>query len=133
MSVSSLLPVLPVVVGVLVAVVGVAGLTGRLPRNRFAGVRTAASMRDDEAFRVANRVAGLPMTVAGLVAVLAGVAAFALSGTAATVTVVLIGLVGLAVITLGAGVLGHRAALAAPEPKRPLPAGCKGCACGGCG
>lgn len=133
MSVSSLLPVLPVIVGVLVAGVGVAGLTGRLPRNRFAGVRTAASMRDDEAFRVANRVAGLPMAVAGLIAVVAGVAAFALSGTAATVTVVLIGLAGLAVITLGAGMLGHRAALAVPEPKRPLPAGCKGCACGGCG
>lgn len=126
-----LLGLLPLVVGLLIAVVGVLGLRERLPRNRFGGVRTPATLRDDETFRVANKVAGLPVTVAGLVGVASGAVAFAMTGAAAVVTVV-VGLVGTLAIAAAGGVLGHRAAEAVPQPEPELPAGCKGCACGGC-
>ncbi|HET9139707.1 SdpI family protein [Actinophytocola sp.] len=129
----SVLLLLPVLTGLLVAVVGLRATRQRLPRNRFAGVRTAASMRSDEAFRLANRVAGPPTMVAGLVGVVAGTAALLLPGTAAPLACALLGLAGMVAIATGAGVLGHRAALALPEPERDLPAGCAGCACGNCG
>lgn len=50
------------------------GLTGRLKRNSVAGVRTEASMRSDETFTVANRVAG-PTTAAAAVFLLIGAVA----------------------------------------------------------
>jgi hypothetical protein len=113
--------------GLALAAVGLLGLRQRLPRNRFAGVRTAATLRDEDTFRLANRVAGLPIVVGGLVGLLAGIAGFAMP-----VLVVIVGALGMIAITAGAGVLGHRAALARPEPKRAVPAGCAGCACGNC-
>lgn len=125
------LAAVPVLAGLTVAAVGLLGLRERLPRNRFFGVRTAASLRDEQTFRLANRVAGLPTLVAGLVGVLAGVAAAFLADPAARITTVLIGLLGLAGIAVAGGVLGHRAALALPEPTPEVPAGCGGCACGG--
>ena len=42
----------------------VASWHGRLPRNGLAGVRTPSTMRSDEAFRIANKVAA-PLTAAG--------------------------------------------------------------------
>ena len=127
-----LLAAVPVLAGLLVAVVGLLGMRESLPRNRFAGVRTSATLRSDEAFRVANRVAGAPTAVAGLVGVLGGLAALVMPGTGGLVAGVTIGLVGLVAIAVGAGLLGHRAALAVPD-RRPLPsAGCGGCACGNC-
>ncbi|HEU5473107.1 MAG TPA: SdpI family protein [Actinophytocola sp.] len=128
----SVLAILPVSTGLAVAVVGLLGSRQRLSRNRFVGVRTAASMRSDAAFRLANRVAGPPTVVAGLVGVLAGVAALLVPGTAAVLACVLLGLAGMIGIATGAGVLGHRAALAVPEPEPARPAGCSGCACGNC-
>jgi hypothetical protein len=47
--------------------------------------------------------------------------------------VAVLALVGALVITAAGGVLGHRAAEAVPQPEPELPAGCKGCQCGGCG
>lgn len=117
-----------VLAGLAIATVGLLGLRERLPRNRFAGVRTAASMRDDRTFRLANKIAGLPTIVAGSVGVLAGVAGYL----AGSVVVLAVGFAGLIAITVGAGVLGHRAAAALPEPKPEPPAGCGGCACGNC-
>src|SRR3954465_4842346 len=96
--------------GLAVVVVGLLGLRERLPRNRFAGVRTAATLRDEDTFRVANKVAGPPTVVAGLVGVLGGVAALLMPGTGGVLAGTAIGLVGLVVIAVGAGVLGNRAA-----------------------
>jgi hypothetical protein len=86
-------------------------------------------MRSDEAFRLANRVAGLPVLVAGVVAVLGGVAAFGLPNTVASVVAAGIGLVGAVAIAGAGGVVGDRAAGALPKP---VPPQCVGCACGGC-
>jgi uncharacterized membrane protein len=124
-----LVAAVPVLAGLLVAAVGFLGLRERLPRNRFFGVRTSASLRDDETFRLANKVAGLPTLVGGLVGILAGIAAVLMPDTGGLVAAVIIGLVGLLAITVAGGALGHRAALALPEPTPELPAGCGACAC----
>jgi hypothetical protein len=117
--------------GVAVAVLGLLGLRERLPINRFAGVRTAATMRDADTFRVGNKVAGLPLLVAGLVGVLGGVLGLTLP--TGGLVAGLLGLAGLVGIAVAGGLLGHKAALAIPEPEPELPAGCAGCACGNCG
>lgn len=127
----SVLALVPLVVGLVVATVGVLGFLERLPRNRFGGVRTPATLRDDETFRVGNKVAGLPVAVGGGVGVLGGVVALAMTGAAAIVVAVL-ALLGTLIIAAAGGVLGHRAAEAMPEPAPELPAGCAGCQCGGC-
>lgn len=120
---------IPIVLGVIVGWSGLLGWRERLPRSRGAGVRTAATMRSDEAFRVANKVAGLPTLVAGLVGVLAGVAGWFMPTTAGSIIALVIGVVGMFVLVAGGGLLGHRAAEAVPAP---VSAGCSGCACGGC-
>lgn len=66
--------VVVVVAGALVALTGLLGLLGRLPRNRLVGVRTAATLRSDDAFVAGNRAAGPPIIVGGLVALAGGVA-----------------------------------------------------------
>jgi hypothetical protein len=53
-------------------------------------------------------------------------------GTAGLVACVLLGLAGMLAITLAGGVLGHRAALALPEPAPGVPPQCVSCACGNC-
>lgn len=126
-----LVALVPLVIGLVVATVGVLGLRERLPRNRFGGVRTPATLRDDETFRVGNRVAGLPIAVGGVVGVVGGVVGVAMTGAAAVVVAVL-ALLGTVAIAAAGGVLGHRAAEAVPAPEPELPAGCKGCQCGGC-
>ncbi|HEX2130957.1 MAG TPA: SdpI family protein [Actinophytocola sp.] len=123
-----LVALVPLVLGLVIAVVGILGARERLPRNRFGGVRTPATMRDDRTFRVANKVAGLPLAVAGLVGVGTGVLGLA----ADSLVVAIVGFVGMAGIALAGGVLGHRAAESVPEEKSELPEGCRGCACGGC-
>ncbi|WP_237774596.1 SdpI family protein [Actinosynnema sp. ALI-1.44] len=110
---------------------GVLGFRERLPLNRYLGVRTAVSMRDAETFRVANKVAGLPFVVAGVVGAVGGLLLAILATGGLVAAVVSTG--GMLVIAGAGGVLGHKAALAVPEPEPELPAGCAGCACGNCG
>ena len=117
------------VVGVSFVVVGILGLRGSLRRNRYFGVRTPAALRSDEAFTLANRVAGLPTLVAGAVGVLGSVTSMALSD---SIIPLAVGIVGMFAIVLAGAVTGHKAAEALPEPEPELPAGCAGCACGGC-
>lgn len=126
-----LVALVPLVVGLVVATVGVLGFLERLPRNRFGGVRTPATLRDDETFRIGNKVAGLPIAVGGGVGVLGGAVALSMTGVTAIVVAVL-ALLGALVIAAAGGVVGHRAAEAVPAPKPQLPAGCAGCQCGGC-
>jgi len=122
--------VLLVAFGVPLGVVGVLGWRQRLPRAGRLGVRTPAALRDDESFRLANRVAGLPGVVAGVVAALGGIAAFGLSAPVGTVLVAVIAFVGAVVIARAGGVLGTKAAAALPAPVPAAPAGCAGCLCG---
>lgn len=127
----TLLPLVPLVGGVALLVVGALGLTGRLPRNRYAGVRTAATLRSEEAFRLGNKVAGLPTIAAGAIGVLGAGAGWLTDPLLATI----LSAAGLLTLTVAGGVLGSKAAAAVPDPEPELPAGCKGCQCGsgGCG
>lgn len=127
----SFVALIPIILGVVVGWSGMLGWRERLPRSRGAGVRTAATMRSDEAFRVANKVAGLPTVVAGLVGVVAGIAGLFMPPVAGPIVASLIGLVGMFALVAGGGLLGHRAAEAVPAPAS-VPAACAGCACGGC-
>lgn len=125
------LALIPVVLGLVVGWGGVLGWREKLV-DRGAGVRTEATLRSAQAFRTANKVAGLPTIVAGLVGILAGVAGLFMPTTAGVVIAVLVGLVGMFALVTAGGLLGHRAALAVPEPIAPGGGGCSGCACGGC-
>ncbi|MEU5690596.1 SdpI family protein [Actinosynnema sp. NPDC020468] len=116
-------------VGVAFVATGFLGVRGRLRPNRFFGVRTAATLRDEETFAVANRISGVPILVAGLVALASGVVVAVNPSTALVVG--LVGLVGTLVIAAAGSVVAHRAAEALPAAE---PAGCGGCACAGaCG
>ncbi len=90
------------IVGIAVLVTGVTGLRARLPRNRFIGVRTPATMRDDEAFALGNQVAAPGTTASGAVLALTG-ASTPLLGSALVLVIGLVGGVGL----LLAGGLGY--------------------------
>ena len=124
----SLLALVPLVIGLTLLVVGLLGWRERLPRNRFGGVRTPPTLRDDETFRVANKIAGLPIAAGGAIGSVSGV----LGLTTGLLVVAVVGFVGMAGIAVGGGVLAHRAAEQLPEPAPELPAGCAGCSCGGC-
>ena len=125
-----LLGVLLLLAGAGLLTVGVLGWRRRLPRNRFAGVRTPATLRSDAAFIIANRVAAPPVLAAGGVCVLAGALALGAGGPALTVimAVAAVGAVGLVLV---GGLLGHRVAAAMPSPAGD----CATCICsgGGCG
>lgn len=113
--------------GVALGAVGVLGWRQRLAFGGRFGVRTPAALRDPETFRVANQVAGLPEAVGGLVALLGGIAAFAVPAPAGSIVAAVIGLVGGGVIARAGSVLGTRAAAAVPMPTRSP---CAGCVCG---
>lgn len=120
-----------VVIGGAALVIGWRGLRGQLPRNRYAGVRTAATMRDDSAFELGNRVAAPATLAGGAASLLCGLALLALPSLSAVIIVALLGGVGLVVLMGIGGTLGHRAAAALPEPVAA--GGCGGCAGGCCG
>jgi hypothetical protein len=121
--------VVVLLVGVSFGVIGGLGLRGTLRRNRFFGVRTEAAMRSEEAFTLANRVAGLPTVVAGLVGVIGAATSLALHD---SIIPLAVGVVGMLAIVVAGAATGTKAADALPEPEPTLPAGCAGCACGGC-
>lgn len=126
------LSVAPIGCGLLLAVAGYLGWRERLRRNRFAGIRTATTMRSEEAFRLANRVAGLPVLIAGLVGLVTGVFTLAVVTPGAVVTTSTLGLVGMVLIAFAGGVLGHRAADARPAAPSGGCTSCVGCGSGGC-
>ncbi|MFT3660635.1 MAG: SdpI family protein [Gordonia sp. (in: high G+C Gram-positive bacteria)] len=111
------------------AVTGVAGLIGKLPGNRYVGVRTAETVRSPEAWQLAQRIAA-PGHLGGAVALTFG-------GVAALTTRwgFLWALGGLAVGFLAMSVLSGvaiRAAAAIPAPESE--GGCSsGCCSGGDG
>ncbi len=107
---------------------GVLGFFGRLPGNRYLGVHTEAALRDETAFRTANRIAAPTSVVSG--ALLAAGGLVVLAASTVTGILVTVGVLVIALFTLGAGAnAGARAAEAiAPAPKT---GGCGG-SCGGC-
>ncbi|MDT7636016.1 MAG: hypothetical protein QOC83_304 [Pseudonocardiales bacterium] len=114
--------------GLALAVVGILGWRRRLPRNRFAGVRTVNTLRDDETFAVGNQI-GAPLSMAaGAVAVLGGLAVLATPSTAVRLTLIVLAALGGLVLTAVGGVLGDRAAKLVPVPTL---GGCSG-VCAGC-
>jgi uncharacterized membrane protein len=125
-SASALLGMLLLVAGAGLLTVGLLGWTRRLPRNRFAGIRTPATLRSEAAFSVANRVAAPPVLAAGVVGAAGGALAFGTSGPAFTVVVGVAG-AGTVGLLIAGGLLGHRVAAAMPPPK----GGCAGCTCSG--
>ncbi|WP_271047339.1 SdpI family protein [Rhodococcus rhodochrous] len=119
--------VLLFVLALVVGAVGVAALTGKLPRNRWAGVRTPDALRDDEAFALANKVAAPSMLGSAVLLTLGGVASLTLPTVAGIIAVVVT--VVAALITAGAG--GSVAARVAAATKPEETAGC-GTSCGAC-
>lgn len=118
-----------VVVGVALLAVALLGAGSRLRRNRFAGVRTAATLRSEDAFAVANRVAAPLIGAAGAVGAVGG-AMLLVGGPAGVVAVVLaVTVIGVLVLTGLGGMLGDRAATAVPTADGV--AACVG-ACAGC-
>lgn len=114
--------------GLALAVVGALGWRRRLPRNRFAGVRTVNTLRDEETFAVGNQV-GAPLSLAAAaVAVLGGLAALATPTTPVRLTLIAVAALGSFALTVAGGVLGDRAARLVPMPTL---GGCSG-VCTGC-
>ncbi len=66
--------------GLLWLVIGVVAVLGRLPRNRRFGVRSDETMRSDEAFTLANRVAAPGMIAAAVILLLGGLLAVGVDG-----------------------------------------------------
>ncbi|MEU4248513.1 SdpI family protein [Amycolatopsis sp. NPDC026612] len=125
----------PIVLGLLVGFGGLLGFRERLTREGGTGVRTQAALRSEEAFKLANRVAGLPTMAGGAISVLAGLAGLAMPTTGGLIAAAFAGVLAMLLLVMGGGVLGNRAALSVPAPAPAAPAGCSGCACGagGCG
>lgn len=116
-----------VLAGGALLVIALLGARERLPRNRYAGVRTAATLSSDAAFVRANRVAAPLCAAAGVVGTAGG--AVVLAGGPLAVTVVVLALTAVGVLVLAGlgGALGDRAAAAVG----PAPSACTG-SCAGC-
>jgi uncharacterized membrane protein len=125
-SASALLGLLLLVTGAGLLTVGLLGWQRWLPRNRFAGVRTSATLRSETAFRAANRVAAPPVVAAGAVCAAGGALALGTGGPALAVIVGVAGAGAIGLLLVG-GLLGHRAATAMPAPS----GSCSRCTCRG--
>lgn len=107
--------------------VGALGLAGRLRPNRFAGVRTPATLRSEAAFALANKVAAPTVLAAAALFALGGVFTLLADGWVAAAAAAAAALT--AFVTAGAGAnLGIRAAALLPAPQQ----GPCGNSCGGC-
>lgn len=116
------------VLAVAVAVIALAGLAERLPRNRWAGVRTPDTLRDEEAFALANKVAGPTLLAAAGLLVIGGLAGILVGG-ALGVGALLVSIVAAALTAATGGSLGARAAAAIRSTEDT---GACGGSCGAC-
>ena len=107
--------------------VAVLGARGRLPRNRWAGVRTRRTLASDEAFALANRVAAAPLGAAGAIALVGGAVVVAGGPAAVTWTVLVVATAGMLGLTGVGGALGERAAARMPAPQPACAGACVGC------
>ncbi len=102
-------PIVVLVLSSLVVATGVLGWLGKLPRNRFVGLRIPATRRSGEAWSVGNRAAGPLTTVGGLAAMGGSVVALLLPQQDAKGTVLVAVLV-MAFLAVVGAVKGARAA-----------------------
>jgi len=125
--------VLVVLAGVALGVVGRLGWHGRLRRNRFVGIRTAATMANEDAFRLGNRVAAAPLLAAAVVAMVGGLVALVAPSVGAYSVVLGVAGLGTLGLLVAGGVLGSRAAASAAAGPAAAFTPCAGCGCGGAG
>ena len=59
--------------GLALVVTGVLAHLGRLPRNRLAGLRTKATLANDEAWEAAHRASAWSIVLTGLVTLVGGI------------------------------------------------------------
>jgi hypothetical protein len=130
LSVLLVLGALLVLLGAALLTVATLGSRRRLPRNRWAGVRTMASLRSDEAFAIANQVAAAPLAAAGAVGLAGGIALLAGAPGLLGWGLLAVSLAGVLVLSGVGGVAGDKAACAVPPPGSPFSA-CTG-TCAGC-
>lgn len=116
--------------GAALVVIAVLAARGRLSRNRFAGVRTAATLESEAAFTLANRVAAAPLGAAGTIGLLGGLSTAAAGPGAVGWILAVIAAAGLFVIAGVGGSLGDRAARRLAD-QDPAPSACTG-TCAGC-
>ncbi|RJQ83362.1 SdpI family protein [Pseudonocardiaceae bacterium YIM PH 21723] len=116
--------------GMAIGYAGWRGLRRTLPRNRFFGVRTEQTLRNENAFAVANQVAGLPNLVAGVVMLLVGVLSLFVGSSSVALTVLLVGIVAAGLVAVAGGVQGAKAAALVPDEPEPARGGCAGGCCG---
>jgi uncharacterized membrane protein len=102
-----------VLAGLVIVWLAIRSWQGRLTRNYVAGVRTPSTMRSDEAFRLANKVAAPFSLAGGLLFAVTGVLAAVVPEHTASVVLVT-GVATAAVVMIVGGVLGVRAARSAP-------------------
>ncbi len=115
------------VLAVVVGAVAVVALAGRLPRNRWLGLQTDATLRDDATFAAANRVAAPSQLGAALVLLLGALGGLALDGGAALFAVIAAPVVALVALGAGAGIAQRVAAAMEPQD-----IGACGHSCGAC-
>ncbi|WP_234974337.1 SdpI family protein [Williamsia sterculiae] len=106
--------------------IGTLGLVGRLPRNRWVGVRSAETMRSPDHFALANRGAGPGIIGAGLIVAMGGLLALGIGGGVGLLFAVL-GVVAGAVVAGVASGYAVRAVSVLGEPATDCGVG------GGCG
>jgi uncharacterized membrane protein len=100
--------VILIVAGLGLVWLAVASWQERLPRNGLAGVRTPSTMRSDQAFKVANKVAA-PLTAAGGVVLALGGLVTALLPMSSAGPVLLGSVLACAAICIAGAVRGVRA------------------------
>ena len=103
-------------------VVGVAGLIGRLPRNRYFGVRTDSTMASAEAFTLANRIAAPGTLGAALILVAGGALTLAVDSGWSVVF-------GLVALVAGVLIVGAVSGYAVRAADAVAPADDAGCSC----
>lgn len=119
-----------VLAGVALVVVAVLGARSALRRNRWVGVRTAATLASETQFVAANRAAAVPVGAAGVVAAVGGALLLVDGGASLNWVVLTISLLGVLGLTVVGGLVGDRAAALVPAPA-PFAASCGG-TCAGC-
>lgn len=122
-----ILGALLLLVGVALGAVAVTGGRGTLRRNRFAGVRTAATLASEAAFAAANRVAAPLVGAAAVVAVAGGAVLLARPDVLLGVILLVVTVVGVVLLAVIGGGLGDRAARLVEEEPAPCAGTCAGC------
>lgn len=113
------------VLGLIVFATGVAAALGLLAPNKWVGIRTAEALRNEESFRLANKIAAPTTILAGVLLAGAGLSIYFLSGFTGA-------FVALVAIATAIVVAGFGAAIGTKAAKAKAPAGGCGQACGGC-